>query len=137
MTHHIDTAITLVSTTVAGAVGWVSSKWAAVWVADANGYDLNGLGQSLAGSGGVIIVGIIVVQFLVRDRKTQTTKLDKLEDERNAMTRELMNVVSRNTTAFESVQAQFETVQSQNQQIVNAMERQASAVNNAIGRLTP
>lgn len=137
MTHHLDTALALVSTTVAGVFGWVSSKWAAVWVADANGYDLNGLGQSLAGSGGVIIVGIIVVQFLVRDRKTQTTKLDKLEDERNAMTRELMNVVSRNTTAFESVQAQFETVQSQNQQIVNAMERQASAVNNAIGRLTP
>lgn len=129
MTHHIDTAITLVSTTVAGAVGWVSSKWAFIFIADANGYSLNGLGQSLAGTSGVVVFGILAVRFLLKDRDTQTAKLDKLENERNEMTRELMTVVSHNTTAFENIQAQ-------NHQIVQAMERQASAVNTAIGKLT-
>ena len=128
MTAHLDTALATVVTTSSAAVGWVGAKAGALLLADANGYSLSDLGQGLAGTGGVIIFGILAVRFLLKDRDTQALKLEKLEAERLAMAEKLMQVVSNNTAALENNKVQF-------QQVCQAMERHASAINLALGEL--
>lgn len=135
MTHHIDTAIGSLLTVASAAAGWVGAKSAAFIVADANGYSLNDIGQAITGTGGAVVLGIIVFRMLLKDRQHIQDKLEKLEEVRQDMAEKMLQAVMNSTSAIEQSTEALRDNGVKYQQIVSSMNSMASAVNNAIGEI--